>query len=705
MWGIIFWCCFLGLAGSAAIHRPLFGEISSPKYPSPYPNNNVSVWDIAVPKGFSVKLTFRLFDLEPSESCNYDYVKISADKKDLGRYCGQLGSKLGNHPGQQTFMSRGNRMKLLFNSDFSNDENGTTIFYKGFLAYYQAVDVNECTQTAEDQDPAEPICNHFCHNYVGGYFCSCRPGFKLQSDGKSCKVDCSVELYTEEEGYISSPEYPQPYPPHLKCKYSIRLEKGLVVTLKFLDLFEIDDHQQVRCPYDLLQVQAGGQEIGSYCGRRSPGLIHTNAHDVDILFSTDDSGESLGWKIHYTSDLVRCPKPVPNDEYSIVKPWIADYRYQDYFIVTCKTGYKLMQGSTELTSFTALCQNDGTWNRPLPRCEIVSCSTPKHLANGLYKYQTKPDVNTYQSVIKYECNEPYYNMVTQSEEGVYTCTAARHWKDSHGSRGIPRCLPVCGKPTHPVAETAKIIGGGEAKDGNFPWQVYLKHSTAGGGALISDRWIFTAAHLIVSAGKPNEVQYSAPGMQVLMGDINMTKHVDLGAVEKVFVHPNYTSDPKNYDHDIALIKLSTSVTMNANIMPVCLPWRSNEALYDARKVGYVSGYGKTEENTLPEILRYVQLPVESHYRCRESLRDKGTYVFSDNMFCAGFPKGDKRNKDSCQGDSGGAFVMKEVNSELWMATGIVSWGIDCGRGYGFYTKLVNYRDWMEELMKDPPQME
>lgn len=30
-------------------------------------------------------------------------------------------------------------MQLTFHTDFSNEENGTIMFHKGFLAYYQAV--------------------------------------------------------------------------------------------------------------------------------------------------------------------------------------------------------------------------------------------------------------------------------------------------------------------------------------------------------------------------------------------------------------------------------------------------------------------------------------------------------------------------------------------------------------------------------------
>lgn len=68
-------------------------------------------------------------------------------------------------------------------------------------------------------------------------------------------AECSSGLYTEPSGYISSLEYPKPYPPDLRCNYSIRVERGLTVHLKFLDPFEIDDHQQVHCPYDQLQVR------------------------------------------------------------------------------------------------------------------------------------------------------------------------------------------------------------------------------------------------------------------------------------------------------------------------------------------------------------------------------------------------------------------------------------------------------------------
>lgn len=67
---------FLVAAVSSRPTTKLYGEITSPNYPKTYPNNNISTWDISVPKGYRVKLNFRLFDLEPSETCQYDFVKV-----------------------------------------------------------------------------------------------------------------------------------------------------------------------------------------------------------------------------------------------------------------------------------------------------------------------------------------------------------------------------------------------------------------------------------------------------------------------------------------------------------------------------------------------------------------------------------------------------------------------------------------------------
>ncbi|NXO41328.1 C1RA protein, partial [Locustella ochotensis] len=698
---------FFGVIGSSPVPRgsPLFGEIRSPNYPKPYPNDNVSSWDIQVPKGFVVKLTFKYFDLEPSESCFYDYVKIKADKKDLGRYCGRLGSTTGNHPGRKEFVSKGNKMHLEFLSDFSNEDNGTVIPYRGFLAYYKAVDLDECDPNNAAEDNKRPQCQHFCHNYLGGYFCSCRTGYQLQSDHHSCKVECSSELFTEASGYLSSPEYPQPYPEYLRCNYSIRLQTGLSISLKFLEPFEIDDHQQVHCPYDQLKIQARGREIGEFCGRKTPGNIETNSNEVDILFFTDESGFSRGWKIHYTSEKIRCPQPVPRDQFTIIRDPQPVYRFQDYFVVTCKTGYKLMKGDQKLVSFTAVCQADGTWHQPMPRCEIVNCGSPKNLTNGVFSYVNESANNEYQSMISYRCNEPYYHIVTGTGGDTFTCSSEGTWLDQDGQKRIPSCLPVCGKPVHPIVEVQRILSGKPAGRGNFPWQALTDIHGRGGGALLGDRWILTAAHTIFpKGGGQNNVtlEQLANEADVFLGHTNVDELHRMGnhPVHRIFVHPDFNpKDEHNFNGDIALLELKNPVTLGPTLLPICLPDATNTSFYVHGHMGYVSGFG-VDKNRISNDLKYVGLPAVAQEKCQRWLdsNKKGMpMVFSENMFCAGFLKG---KQDTCQGDSGSVFTVLDRESGRWVATGIVSWGIGCGTGYGFYTKILNYVDWINGIIKE-----
>lgn len=56
--------------------QDLYGEVTSPLYPKPYPNNFETTTVITVSTGYRVKLVFWQFDLEPSEGCFYDYVKV-----------------------------------------------------------------------------------------------------------------------------------------------------------------------------------------------------------------------------------------------------------------------------------------------------------------------------------------------------------------------------------------------------------------------------------------------------------------------------------------------------------------------------------------------------------------------------------------------------------------------------------------------------
>lgn len=112
----------------------------------------------------------------------------------------------------------------------------------------------------------------------------------------------------------------------------------------------------------------------------------------------------------------------------------------------------------------------------------------------------------------------------------------------------------------------------------------------------------------------------------------------------------------------------------------------------------------SDPGTTSDLLQYVKLPVVSQDECRASYASRSvSYNISDSMFCAGFFEG---GRDTCLGDSGGAFVMEDGVSRRWVVFGLVSWGgpEECGsqRVYGVYTRVAKYVEWIQrELDADP----
>nr|XP_015193107.1 PREDICTED: membrane frizzled-related protein isoform X1 [Lepisosteus oculatus] len=111
------------------------GSLSSPNHPKPYPHQQLCVWQISVPEGHVVKLTFRNFSLETQEVCEFDFVEVQdgADPENsrvLGRFC-------GSHPPPE-LISSGRVVTVLFVADEGVSDSG-------FYATYQAIVAEERT--------------------------------------------------------------------------------------------------------------------------------------------------------------------------------------------------------------------------------------------------------------------------------------------------------------------------------------------------------------------------------------------------------------------------------------------------------------------------------------------------------------------------------------------------------------------------------
>ncbi|XP_072608583.1 mannan-binding lectin serine protease 1 isoform X4 [Vulpes vulpes] len=670
----------------------MFGQIQSPGYPDSYPSDSEVTWNITVPEGFRIKLYFMHFNLESSYLCEYDYVKVETEEQVLATFCGRETTDTEQTPGQEVVFSPGSFMSITFRSDFSNEERFT-----GFDAHYMAVDVDECTEREDE----ELSCDHYCHNYIGGYYCSCRFGYLLHTDNRTCRVECSDNVYTQRTGMITSPDFPNPYPKSSECFYTIELEEGFMVSLQFEDIFDIEDHPEVPCPYDYIKIKAGPKVLGPFCGEKAPEPINTESHSVQILFRSDNSGENRGWRLSYRATGNECPDPeLP--VHGKIEPLQATYSFKDQVLISCDTGYKVLKDNVEMDTFQIECLKDGTWSNRIPTCKIADCGAPAELKHGLITFSTRNNLTTYKSEIQYSCQQPYYKML-HNITGIYTCSAQGVWMNEVLGRSQPTCLPVCGVPKFSRKLMARIFNGRPAQKGTTPWIAMLSYPNEQpfcGGSLLGSSWIVTAAHCLHQS---LDSEYPAlhdsdllrpSDLKVIMGK-HWRRRSDENEqhlrVKRIFLHPLY--DPNTFENDVALVELLESPVLNDFVMPICLP----EEPPEEGAIVIVSGWGKQFLQRFPETLMEIEIPIVDHHTCQEAYAPLRKKVTRD-MICAGEKEG---GKDACAGDSGGPMVTLDKERGQWYLVGTVSWGEDCGKKdrYGVYSYIYHNKDWIQRVTR------
>ncbi|XP_034081246.1 transmembrane protease serine 4a isoform X2 [Gymnodraco acuticeps] len=235
----------------------------------------------------------------------------------------------------------------------------------------------------------------------------------------------------------------------------------------------------------------------------------------------------------------------------------------------------------------------------------------------------------------------------------------------------------------------RVVGGSDAFIEDWPWQVSLQqggqHSC--GGSLVSPRWIITAAHCFTGSKKELS-RWRVVSGRTYIGTLGGSY------VDRIILNANY--DPARNDYDIAMMRLSSPISVGVSRKPVCLPPKAfglpSQASMSVTGWGYLEEKGKVSPT-----LQKASIPLIGRLKCA-SPTVYGSSI-TQRMICAGFLDG---GVDACQGDSGGPLVY--FASSQWHLVGVVSWGVGCARERkpGVYSNVEEMLNWIRTVVEKTP---
>lgn len=253
------------------------------------------------------------------------------------------------------------------------------------------------------------------------------------------------------------------------------------------------------------------------------------------------------------------------------------------------------------------------------------------------------------------------------------------------------------RPKHPLLDRVfvgegeikdwRIVGGRPANTNEHTYQCALLRPTSltCGCWVINEYTIGTAAHC-VDGGQPSQFQVRCGSNQYASGG-------QLKTVEKLIPHPSYSSSTIN--NDIALIHLTTPLTLNAAVSKVTLPAAGSDPA--DRTAVVATGWGRTSTNgAIPAAMQRIALTINGRTQCQSIWGS----TLTANMICAGGYEGN--GQGICNGDSGGALVTGTGANPTIVGT--TSFRTSAGCAYQswpeVYCRVSNYISWINSNTKN-----
>lgn len=215
-----------------------------------YKNNVECIWDLETDPGFHLAAIFEnRFFIESSPNCTKDYLKIQQKSletdewQDLQTLCGRAPPHMIN--------TTTTKMRLIFHSDEATTGDGFSVNFER---------------------------------------------------------NCGGVLYaTDVMQQLSSPNYPEEYPPYLNCNYTILPSPEVNKTesdslyIRFIE-FEVEDAPLAKCMFDNVTINTRDQfdslQENVICGRKKNFEIRSKK-SISIILKTDGSYGRKGFLMEY----------------------------------------------------------------------------------------------------------------------------------------------------------------------------------------------------------------------------------------------------------------------------------------------------------------------------------------------------------------------------------------------------------------------
>ncbi|XP_078582053.1 cubilin-like isoform X2 [Branchiostoma floridae x Branchiostoma japonicum] len=344
------------------------GTFTSPNFPGQYPHSRRCLWQITVPQGRRITLTFNAFNIENHSSCRYDYIAVYNGVTPSSPFMTRLCGETPPTPVEST----GNTMTVVFQTDGSVSNGGFSATYSsnqlatcgGILSgppgggtitspnYGNGNYSNsqECIWTINNPNPINSsVVLQFTdfeletHGSCQYDFLEIRAGGDMNSFllSRLCGADTppTIAVPTNQvwiqfvsdfsivhpgfsltysfstcggvldgtSGTITSPNYPNNYDHNDFCTWLIRAPEGQTISITFTD-FAMENHPN--CDFDYLTIYNGASvtspQIGRYCGTASPRSFTSGSRYLLLYFQTDVSASARGFRATYTTDGLGC---------------------------------------------------------------------------------------------------------------------------------------------------------------------------------------------------------------------------------------------------------------------------------------------------------------------------------------------------------------------------------------------------------------